>query len=83
MARAASNLSQTTAIIVLARLAARKAVKRQLQAQGKKPQHIAARELTILAEQHLAMHRELIAEAKATVAKWTAEGFFGKRPAKA
>jgi hypothetical protein len=38
------------------------------------------RELTLRAEACLAAHREeLIAEAREIVARWQAEGFFGKR----
>jgi hypothetical protein len=67
------------AVFVLARQAARKAVKRQLQARGLKPQYMSARDISVLADEYLAEHRELITEAKATVAQWQAEGVFGPR----
>jgi hypothetical protein len=72
--------SMGMAVNVLARQAALKAAKRQLQAQGLKPTHFSHRDLIIRAEQYLAEHREeLIAEAREIVARWEAEGFFGKR----
>jgi hypothetical protein len=72
--------SMGMAVKVLARQAAIKATKRQLQAQGLKPTHFSHRDLVIRAEQYLAEHREeLIAEAREIVARWQAEGFFGKR----
>jgi biotin-(acetyl-CoA carboxylase) ligase len=72
--------SMGMAVNVLARQAAIKATKRQLQAQGLKPTHFSHRDLVIRAEQYLAEHREeLIAEAREIVARWQAEGFFGKR----
>jgi hypothetical protein len=43
----------TTAAVVLAQLRARKAVKQQLQRQGLKVSHFAAREITALASQYL------------------------------
>jgi hypothetical protein len=82
MARADYSLSH--AVICVARQAARRAVKRELAAQGRRKLHsIAAKELTITADEYLAEHRELIAEAKAIVAQWTAEGVFGKRAQRA
>ncbi len=69
-----------SAVFTLALYSAKKAVKRQLQAQGLKVAHYSARDITILAERYLNDHRtELIAEAKETVECWVAEGFFGKR----
>jgi lysylphosphatidylglycerol synthetase-like protein (DUF2156 family) len=68
------------AVNVLARQAALKAAKAKLQAQGFRPSHFSHRDLVIRAEAYLAEHREeLIAEAKAIVDRWQAEGFFGKR----
>jgi hypothetical protein len=68
------------AVNVLARQAAIKATKRQLQAQGLKPTHFSHRDLVIRAEQYLAAHREeLIADAEQIVARWQAAGVFGKR----
>jgi hypothetical protein len=72
--------SMGMAVNVLARQAAIKATKRQLQAQGLKPTHFSHRDLVIRAEQYLAEHREeLIAEAREIVARWEREGFFGRR----
>jgi hypothetical protein len=72
--------SMGMAVNVLARQAAIKATKRQLQAQGLKPTHFPHRDLVIRAEQYLAEHREeLIAEAREIVARWQAAGVFGKR----
>jgi hypothetical protein len=72
--------SMGMAVNVLARQAAIKATKRQLQAQGLKPTHFSHRDLVIRAEQYLAEHREeLIAEAREIVERWQAEGVFGKR----
>ena len=70
-------------IMTLARQAARKAVKRQFQAQGLKVSHIAAREITAAANDYLRDHPELIADARETVDCWLAEGFFGKRAQRA
>jgi len=70
------------AAVTLARQRAEKAVKRQLQAQGLKPQHIAKREIVALAGEYLAAHPELIDEARPIVEQWRAEGFFGKRAAR-
>ena len=52
-------------IAVLARLAARKVVTRQLQAQGLKPTRYSAREITLMAEAYLRDHPELVASATA------------------
>jgi hypothetical protein len=69
--------------LALARHAARKAVKRELQAQGRRPTHIAPKEITALANEYLAAHPELLPEARALVHRWHAEGVFGKRAQKA
>jgi len=47
-------------IVTLARQAAIKAVKRQLQAQGLKPQYMAKREIVGLAEEYLLEHRQVL-----------------------
>jgi hypothetical protein len=47
-------------IVTLARQAAIKAVKRQLRAQGLKPQYMAKREIVGLAEEYLAHHRQAL-----------------------
>jgi hypothetical protein len=72
--------SMSLATMTLARQAAMKAAKHRLQAQGLQPSQFSHRELTLRAEACLAAHREeLVAEAKQIVARWQAEGFFGKR----
>jgi hypothetical protein len=69
-----------SAVFTLALQRARTTVKRQLAAQGHKVAHYSARDITLLAQAHLDRHQaELLAEAKATVECWVAEGFFGKR----
>jgi hypothetical protein len=90
---ATQNLSQiptqaqlriTTASVVLAQLRARQAVKQQLQRQGLKVSHYAAREITVLARQYLSEHRsELMPDAIETITQWTLRGDFGKRAQRA
>ena len=71
---------RATATITLARHRAIKATKAELRAQGLRPNHLSHRDIIIRAEEYLAQHRaELLAEAKATVTRWAAEGFFGRR----
>lgn len=76
---ATTNLSQNRAtqrllkyrlaVATLARQAAIKAVKRQLQAQGVKLYSLSAKDIRALADVYLAQHREqLVAEAKQIVA---------------
>jgi hypothetical protein len=68
------------AIMVLAQRSTCNIVKQQLRAQGLKLQHFAHREIINLAEAYLLEHRaELIAEAKAIVERWQAEGVSGPR----
>ena len=72
--------SMSLATHTLARQAAMKATKRQLQAQGFKVNRFPHRDIVSRAEAYLAAHREeLIAEAREIVARWRVEGFFGKR----
>jgi hypothetical protein len=72
--------SMSLATNTLARQAALREAKRQLQAQGLRVSQFSQRELTLRAEACLAAHREeLIAEAREIVARWEVEGFFGKR----
>jgi hypothetical protein len=74
----AASMSLATNTLALQR--AMNLTKRQLQAQGLKPNHFSLRELRGRAEQYLAEHREeLIAEAKVVVERWRVEAFFGKR----
>ena len=75
-----ARLSQ--AAITLARQQAEKAVKRQVQAEGRrKLSQIAHREIVALARDYLAEHPELIPEARPIIEQWRVEGFFGKRAA--
>ena len=72
--------SMGMAVNVLARQAAIKATKRQLQAQGLRFSQFSHRDLVIRADAYLAEHRaELIAGAAQIVERWRVEGFFGKR----
>ena len=73
MAEADRSILQR-AVITEARRQARKAVKRQYQARGLKPNVIGR-----AADEYLREHRELIAEAAETVERIRAEGAFGKR----
>jgi len=68
--------AMSAAVMVLARQRAIKGAKRQLQAKGMKPQYMAQREIVAVANEYLANHPELIAEAKETVLRWHA----GVRP---
>lgn len=56
-------MNPNAAIAVLARLAARKAVKRQLQAQGLKLTRFSARDIAILANDYLLANRAELYEA--------------------
>jgi hypothetical protein len=72
--------SMSLATHTLARQAALKAAKRQLQAQGFRPSHFSHRDLALRADAYLADHREkLVADAKEIVERWRVEGVFGKR----
>jgi hypothetical protein len=53
----------------------------QKKARGIRRGSVPMRELVSMAEAYVATHPELIAEARETVQRWTAEGFFGKRAA--
>jgi hypothetical protein len=70
------------AIRIVAQQNAIKEVKRQLRAQGLKQQQFKHREVVVAAEEYLAEHPELIAEAKPIVLRWFAKGVFGKRAAR-
>ena len=60
-----------SAVAVLAMQSARREVKGQIRAQGLKVAHYSAKEISILAEAHLAQHREqLRAEAEHAIATW-------------
>jgi len=71
------------AVVTLARQRATTRVKEQLRAQGLKVAHFTHREIAVAAEEYLAEHPGLIAEAKPIVLRWFAEGSFGKRAAQA
>ena len=59
------------AVIALAHQSARRAIKRQFQAQGVRLSDVTARDLTIWAEAWFDTHRqELIAEAENAIATW-------------
>jgi hypothetical protein len=73
-----ASMSLATNTLALQR--AMKAAKAKLQAQGLRVSQFSHRDLVIRAEAYLAEHRaELIAEAREIVARWQAEGVFGKR----
>ena|ERR1700730_8015001 len=82
----AQRQAMRRAVSVLARRAAIKEAKRQLAARGLKPAHYSHREIVVMAEEIIladAQRRaEIIAEAKAIVAVWEAEGYFRPRRAK-
>jgi hypothetical protein len=71
--------SMGAATITLARRAAIKATKAELKGRGLRPTHMPHRDIVVLADEYLAQHPELIAEARQIVARWQAEGFFGRR----
>jgi hypothetical protein len=76
----AQRQAMARAVRVLAMQRAKQAVKRAIQARGlKKLADIPAREITSGAEEYVAGHPELVAEAKETVLRWHAEGMFGPR----
>ena len=80
--RANTFCADRSSIRVLARQRAIKAVKRQLQAEGRrKVCQIVHREIVAMANEYLAAHPELVAEARPIIKRWRAEGFFGKRAA--
>jgi hypothetical protein len=89
MAEANHRLAQsptiriTTASHVLAQLRARNAVKRELQKQGLKVSHYAAREISSWAQVYLDDHPQLLDEARPVVEAWIAQGVFGKRAQRA
>jgi hypothetical protein len=70
------------AVITLARQRATTRVKEQFRAQGLKIADMSHREIAVAAEEYLAEHPELIAEAKPIVLRWFADGVFGKRAAR-
>jgi hypothetical protein len=82
----ARSQRQAQAVRVLCEGRAREEIKDQIRRQGKvKLSRVPARVITALARARLFEDAEyrarLIAEAKAVVEQWRAEGFFGKRAA--
>jgi hypothetical protein len=71
------------AAVTLALYRARQAVKDAIRRKGEKVSAFAACEITAMAKAYLAEHRELVADARATVERWTLEGVFGKRAQRA
>ncbi len=71
------------AVATVVQQGAIRAVKRQLQMRGLKPQYISRREIVAAPNEYLRDHpsirAELIAEAREIVDQWQAKGFFGKR----
>ena len=72
----------TTASHCLAMLRSRNAVKDSLRAQGLKPTHYAAREITSWAQVYLDDHPELIPPAIEQARAMILRGVFGKRAAR-
>jgi hypothetical protein len=73
--------AQRTAIAVIAQRAAIRETKAAMQRQGLKPATIPHREIVAAANGYLRDHRaELVAEARAIVARWEADGMFAPRP---
>jgi hypothetical protein len=70
------------AIAVIARRAAIRETKAEMQRQGRKPATIPHRDIVAAAKGYLRDHPECFAEAQAIVARWEAEGFFRPRRAK-
>jgi hypothetical protein len=67
-------------VITIAHSRARDAVKRQLRDRGLKPSHFSAKQISILAEEYLAVNgAELLADAVILVERLRAEGYLGKR----
>jgi len=78
----ASAQAQRIAIAVIARRAAIRETKAEMQRRGLKPATIPHREIVAAANVYLRDHRaECIEEAQAIVAQWEAEGFFRSRRA--
>jgi hypothetical protein len=82
---ATNSLPQTfqpisaSAVHVLARLAARRAVTQELKAQGVRVSLVKPAEISARAQVYLQAHPELIAQAKPKVERMILAGVFGKR----
>jgi len=78
----AQSHTMRAAVIALARREALKAVKRHVQAKGLRLSQIPHKVIIAAAADYLAQHRSaLIADAKAIVERWHAEGMIGPRGA--
>ena len=87
MAEATNSLPQSTldtfqpisaqAVFILARLAAKKAVKEQLRSEGRRLTLVFPAEITAKANEYLALHPELFAEARERAQRL---GMFEKKP---
>jgi hypothetical protein len=76
--RAAERMRIAVRVEALRR--ARAEVKAAIQREGRiKLSAVPAREITAMAEAYVLSHREIIAEARARVEQWHAEGVFGPR----
>ncbi len=82
LAEAQLRAKITMGVRVIAQQRAIKAVKHQLQAQGRKVSDFAHREIVLAAKDYLAENPELIAEARPIVLRMLAEGVLGKRVAR-
>jgi hypothetical protein len=72
--------TMSAAVFTLAKREALKAIKRQMHAEGLRLSQIPLKVIGEAATEYLAQHRsELIADAKAIVERWNAEGRFGPR----
>ena len=72
--------TMSVAVFTLAKHEAFKAIKRQMHAEGLRPSQSPLKVIGEAARDYLAQHRsELIADAKAIVERWNAEGRFGPR----
>jgi len=74
----------TTAAAILAQLEARKAVKDQIKKKGEHVSHYSAREITIIAREHLTQHRvSLMPDALERARAMILSGLLGKRAQRA
>jgi hypothetical protein len=64
-------LRHRSAVMILARMRAKKSVLLELRARGLKPQHFCVREIAVLTDYYLNQHRaKLMAEAAEAIATW-------------
>jgi hypothetical protein len=69
--------------VTLALYRSRQAIKDAIRCKGEKVSSVPACEIAAMAKAYLAEHHELIADARATVERWTLEGVFDKRAQRA